>query len=133
MNDTVTKLMAFVCKFTAEPAPVQEPVHGDILPPIGSRVFIRHGRDDDAHACTVTGYYAWPDLGENKRLTRLFVHMVYEGTKTKQARMLCDCFATEADALSAPPVRQPVPVTEYQLLSGDAVLDDAIDKQLGFK
>lgn len=78
-----------------------EGVDGDILPPIGGRVFIRHGRDDDAHACIVTGYYAWGDLGGNPHLSRVFVSLVYEGTDTKQSRMLCDCFQTAEDALNA--------------------------------
>lgn len=87
----------------AVPVPQIDPVHGDCLPPIGSRVFIRHGRDDDAHACIVTGYYAWGDLNGSKHLHRVFVHLVYEGTDTKQARMLCDCYATAEEALAAAP------------------------------
>jgi hypothetical protein len=87
----------------AAPVPQIEPVHGDCLPPIGSRVFIRHGRDDDAHACIVTGYYVWGDLKGSKRLHRVFVRLVYEGTDTKQARMLCDCYATAEDAHAAAP------------------------------
>lgn len=77
-----------------------EPVHGDVLPPVGSRVYIRHGRDNDAHACTVTGYYAWGDLGGDKRLHRVFVQLVYEGTDRQQARMLCDCYPTAEAALA---------------------------------
>lgn len=77
-----------------------EPVHGDVLPPVGSRVYIRHGRAPGAHACTVTGYYAWGDLGGDKRLHRVFVRLVYEGTDTQQARMLCDCHPTAEAALS---------------------------------
>ena len=77
-----------------------EPVYGDVLPPVGSRVFIRHGRDNDAHACIVTGYYAWGDLKGDKRLHRVFVRMVYEGTSIEQARMLCDCYPTAGAALA---------------------------------
>ena len=83
--------------------PQREPVEGDQLPPVGSRIFIRHGRDDDAHACIVTGYYVWGDLKGDKRLHRVFVRMVYEGTQTQNARMLCDCYKTEAEALAAAP------------------------------
>ena len=83
--------------------PQLEPVEGDQLPPVGSRIFIRHGRDDDAHACIVTGYYVWGDLKGDKRLHRVFVRMVYEGTQTQNARMLCDCYKTEAEALAATP------------------------------
>lgn len=78
----------------------QEPVHGDVLPPIGSTVYIRHGRDDDAHACTVTGYFAWVDLEGSNLLHRVFVQMVYEGTDVRQARLLRDCYATAAEALA---------------------------------
>lgn len=96
-----------------QPAPQHatpaEPVHGDVLPPVGSRVFIRHGRDDYAHACTVTGYYAWCDLKGNKRLHRVFVRMVYEGTEREQARMLCDCYPTvEAALAEAAPQQEPI-------------------------
>lgn len=84
----------------AAPAAPLEKVHGDILPPVGSRVFILHGRDDEAHACTVTGYYAWKDLGGNRALSRVFVRMVYEGTTTENSRLVCECFATAEDALA---------------------------------
>lgn len=78
----------------------QDEVYGDILPAVGSRVFIRHGRDDDAHACIVTGYYAWADLGGNKALSRIFVRLRYEGSDVTNARLLCDCFKTAEDALA---------------------------------
>ena len=104
MEDCKPKLAeAWNRRAPAAPVPHIDPVHGDCLPPIGSRVFIRHGRDDDAHACIVTGYYAWGDLKGSKRLHRVFVQMVYEGTDRKQARMLCDCYSTAEDALAAAP------------------------------
>lgn len=78
-----------------------EPVYGDLLPPVGSRVYILHGRDKDAHACLVTGYYAWGNLGSDKHLNRVFVRLVYEGTKTTNARLLSECYASEALALAA--------------------------------
>ena len=87
----------------AQVVPQLEPVEGDQLPQVGSRIFIRHGRDDDAHACIVTGYYVWGDLKGDKRLHRVFVRMVYEGTQTQNTRMLCDCYKTEAEALAAGP------------------------------
>ncbi|GEM_PF-5345643 len=104
------------------PVPQIDPVHGDCLPPIGSRVFIRHGRDYDAHACIVTGYYAWGDLKGSKHLHRVFVRLVYEGTDTKQARMLCDCYATAEDALAAAP--QP-PESNSHEFDGIKAEDDA--------
>lgn len=84
----------------------QETVHGDVLPPVGSRVYIRHGRDDDAHACTVVGYFAWPDLGGNKNLHRVFVRLVYEGTDRAQARFLSECWPTAEAALATPPAQR---------------------------
>lgn len=85
----------------AAPVAKLEPVEGDKLPPVGSRVFILHGRDDQTHACTVTGYYAWGDLAGDKRLHRVFVRLVYEGTDREQARMLCDCYPTVEAAQNA--------------------------------
>lgn len=108
---TQSAFRGWQAKSRAQVVPQLEPVEGDQLPPVGSRIFIRHGRDDDAHACIVTGYYVWGDLKGDKRLHRVFVRMVYEGTDTKQARMLCDCYATAEDALAAapqPPVAAPV-------------------------
>lgn len=93
---------AELARLFPEPAvPKLEPIEGDVLPAIGSRVFIRHGRDDAAHACTVTGYYAWGDLGGARHLHRLFVRLVYEGTDCAQARLLADCHLTAEAALAA--------------------------------
>ena len=97
------ELMLEAARVLAEPPAEQEPVYGDVLPPVGSRVYIRHGRDDDAHACTVTGYYAWADLGGSNLLHRVFVRLVYEGTTVQQARLLRDCYPTAEAALTAAP------------------------------
>lgn len=77
-----------------------EPIHGDVLPPVGSRVYILHGRDDEAHACTVVGYYVWPDLRKEPHLHRVFVRVVYEGTATENARFLHECYPTAEAALA---------------------------------
>lgn len=90
--------------------PTLDPVHGNVLPAIGDRVWIRHGRHADAHACIVRGYYAWNDLGGNPRLHRIFLRLAYEGRKgmvTEQARMLCDTWPTRQAALDAKPGAQP--------------------------
>jgi hypothetical protein len=85
----------------AQPAvPNLEPVHGDVLPPMGGRVYIRHGHDDDAHPCTVVGYCAWPDRHGNKSLHRVFVRVVYEGTDTQNTRFLHECWPTAEAALA---------------------------------
>ena len=77
-----------------------EKIEGDCLPPIGSRVYIRHGRDDDAHACIVTGYYVWGGLTPNNSLHRVNVRVVYEGTTTPNARSLKDCYPSRETALA---------------------------------
>ena len=91
------------------PVSVPDPIHGDVLPPVGSTVWILHGRDDNAHACVVTGYYAWPDLGGDKSLHRVFVRLNYCGTTTPNARMLCDVWTTEEAALAASTQPTPAP------------------------
>lgn len=73
---------------------------GDVLPEVGSTVYILHGRDDEAHACTVTGYYAWPDLKKDPNLHRVFVRMVYQGTAIANARLLSDCYPSAEAALA---------------------------------
>jgi len=65
-----------------------EPVHGDVLPPIGSRVLIELG-SSGWHEQTVTGYYAWPSHGSDKNLHRVFVRVV-DGHATQNARLLAD-------------------------------------------
>jgi hypothetical protein len=48
-----------------------EPVEGDLLPPVGSKVLIHLASQDAWVEHTVTGYYVWPALK----------HQVYEGQK----------------------------------------------------
>ena len=77
-----------------------EQVEGDVLPALGSRVWIRHGRDADAHACIVVGYYAWRALSQQKYSHRIFVRVVYEGTTTQNSRAISECWATKEEALA---------------------------------
>ncbi len=81
-------------RVTQKAAPVMGP-----LPAIGSRVFIRHGRD--AYACTVTGYYAWCDNGGNKHRDRVFARLVYEDTNTAQTCPVSDCYPSAEAALTS--------------------------------
>lgn len=108
----------FCAAATTQAEPIQEPVYGDVLPPIGSKVYIRHGRDDDAHACIVTGYYAWDDHGGDKRLHRVFVRFVYEGTNCQNSRMLCDTWPTAEAALATLPAH-PKPIAQILLAEAD--------------
>lgn len=63
---------------------------GEQLPPVGCDVLIRHGRDDDDHVCTVTGYTIRPSLSSKPTEHRIFVDLVYKGSTTKNQRMLYD-------------------------------------------
>lgn len=92
------------CKVDNTAKPVElVPVPGDLLPALGSRVFIRHGRDNSAHACTVVGYYVWPAANGRKEpyYHRVFVRLVYAGTTLANARMLSECWSTQEQALAA--------------------------------
>ena len=109
-------------------APVLEPVHGDLLPPVGSTVWIRHGRDDDAHECTVLGYYAWGDLGGNRRLSRVFVRVAYARRDGVNARMLCDCWPSRDAALAAKPVQaEAEPATCCKPVQARMSIGDALE------
>lgn len=52
-----------------------EPVHGDVLPPIGANVQIHLGRQDAWLPHTVVGYFAWPDHNGNPFYQRVFVRV----------------------------------------------------------
>lgn len=66
-----------------------EPVTGDILPKVGSRVLIHLGRQDEWVEHAVTGYYVWGDLGGNESLHRVFVRVV-DDAGFPNARLLND-------------------------------------------
>lgn len=52
-----------------------DPVTGDQLPAIGSKVQIHLGRSDTWVEHDVVGYYVWGDLGGNQSLHRVFVRV----------------------------------------------------------
>lgn len=66
-----------------------EPVHGDVLPALGSQVLIRLGSSPADVPCEVTGYYAHEDLGGNVHLQRVFVR-VRLADGSSNARLLSD-------------------------------------------
>lgn len=70
-------------------APELQPVHGDLLPPVGSKVMIHLGRQDAWVEHTVTGYYAWGDHDGNDSLHRVFVRVV-DADGYPNARLLKD-------------------------------------------
>lgn len=78
---------------------VDDDVKGNLLPSVGQRVWILHGRDDEVHPCIVTGYYVWSSQ-QSKFLHRVFVRVVYEGTELTNSRLLADCFLTKEDAIT---------------------------------
>lgn len=67
----------------------QKPVHGDVLPPVGTDVLIHLASKDAWQAHEVTGYYAWPSLNGSVGLQRVFV-CVRDSAGYPNARMLCD-------------------------------------------
>lgn len=66
-----------------------EPVEGDQLPAVGSKVLAHLGSSDKWVEHEVTGYYVWGDLGGNTRLSRVFVRLA-DSHGYPNARMLCD-------------------------------------------
>jgi hypothetical protein len=74
-----------------------DPVHGDVLPPIGSKVCIELGSSGWDEQ-TVTGYYVWPSHGLDKNVHRVFVR-VKDAEGTPNARLLADV-RTSAQATS---------------------------------
>jgi hypothetical protein len=90
--------------------PELEPVHGDVLPPIGSDVYIRHGCDDDEHLCTVVGYYAWPSLRDSLRPADPHLHPCTASScawsTRAQTRRTLGCWAS---IRFGPPSRAPTP------------------------
>lgn len=82
-------------------AAVLPPIEGDVLPPVGSRVYILHGRDNGAHPCIVEGYYAWGSLNGGKNDNRVFVRVRYEDSEVRNSRLLSGVYRTEKAALDA--------------------------------
>jgi hypothetical protein len=66
-----------------------EPVHGDVLPPIGSKVLIHLASCDEWIEHTVAGYYAWGDLDGDEYLHLVFVR-VRDSAGYLNARLLKD-------------------------------------------
>lgn len=65
-------------------------VAGDLLPPIGSVVEIHLASIDKWVKHKVVGYYAWPDLGGDKSLHRVFVKVADLNGGHFNARLLKD-------------------------------------------
>lgn len=66
-----------------------DPVGGDRLPQVGSKVFIHLSREDAWVEHTVAGYYVWRSLGEDLNLHRVFVR-VRDADGYLNARLLKD-------------------------------------------
>jgi hypothetical protein len=74
--------------------PAAQPVAGDLLPPIGSRVLIHLASRDSWVEHTVVGYYVWGTF-ESTSLHRVFVR-VRSSDGILNARSLCDVRPIEA-------------------------------------
>lgn len=82
----------------AAPAmPPLDPVVGDLLPPMGSKVLIHLARQDQWVEHTVVGYYVWGGLLDP------YAHRVYvrvmDSDGYPNARMLCDVRPVKTDLL----------------------------------
>jgi hypothetical protein len=66
-----------------------DPVHGDLLPPMGSKVLIHLARQDAWVEHTVVGYYVHGAHAGGTHLHRVFVR-VKDSEGYSNARMLCD-------------------------------------------
>lgn len=72
-----------------------DPVNGDQLPAINSKVLIHLSSCDAWVEHTVVGYYAWEDLGANEYLHRVFIR-VRDADGYLNARLLKDVRAVAA-------------------------------------
>jgi len=66
-----------------------DPVDGDLLPSVGSTIFIELASSKTWEPHTVTGYYVWGDLGGDEYLNRVFVRCISKQGYSN-ARMLRD-------------------------------------------
>jgi hypothetical protein len=106
-----------------------EPVHGDVLPPVGADVLIRLASEDAWLPHVVTGYYVWPSLDGDARRHRVFVR-VKDADGTPNARMLCDLrrpdgtpYVTgKATGPSSEPAEGPAVAWEYRNQHGNPFL-----------
>jgi hypothetical protein len=87
------ELVAYIDGRTAGTAPL-DPVEGDLLPPVGSRVLIHLGRQDAWVEHTVIGYYVWGALSHQVREGEKHAHRVFVHVKDDQgydnARLLSE-------------------------------------------
>lgn len=105
-----------------------ERVSGDLLPPVGSVVHIHLGRQDAWVPHTVTGYYAWADLGGSRALQRLFVR-VKDSQGYPNARLLQDVRVSTHSDLLEPlvPIKSNRPIIPASYaMQGLAVLSQAL-------
>jgi len=96
-GDAEHPMLTFIRAHQSAPAAKVNPVDGDVLPPVGSKVWIElasSGWDEQ----TVTGYYVWPSHGLDKNVHRVFVR-VKDADGTPNARLLADV-RTSAQATS---------------------------------
>jgi len=66
-----------------------QPIEGDLLPPVGSKVLIHLNSLDKWVEHKVVGYYVWGDLDGAKNLHRVFVRVV-DADGIQNARLLSE-------------------------------------------
>lgn len=106
-----------------------DPVDGDLLPAVGSKVLIHLARSDSWAEHTVVGYYAWDNHGLDKNVHRVFVR-VRDSQGYLNARLLNDIRLASpgcADGEKAPAPAVNLPrrkvKTEYSTAEEDAQAD----------
>ena len=101
LSDQVAKLSLSIKMLSNEPlAGALEPVEGDILPPLGSQVYIELASSNRRQRVTVVGYYVWPGLKDQGAHARVFVR-VKDEHGTPNARLLQDIFWDEGEKAAA--------------------------------
>lgn len=98
---TVLGLLDLVDSLRNAAAPL-DPVNGDQLPAINSKVLIHLSSCDAWVEHTVVGYYAWEDLGANEYLHRVFIR-VRDADGYLNARLLKDVRSAAATGKGAKP------------------------------
>lgn len=77
-----------------------EPVEGDILPPLGSQVYIELASSNRRQRVSVVGYYVWRGLKDQGAHARVFVR-VKDEHGIPNARLLEDIFWDEGEKAAA--------------------------------
>lgn len=101
LSEQIEKLSSSIKMLSTEPLThALDPVEGDILPPLGSLVYIELASAKKRQKVTVVGYYVWPGLKDQGSHPRVFVR-VKDEHGTPNARLLKDVFWDEEEKAAA--------------------------------